>query len=443
MDEQSAERLLHRFERERHARIEAESLLEQKAVELFEANKALQKLLTGLDEKVKSRTQELALALEEARKASRVKTDFLAMMSHEIRTPMNAIHGVAQILDSESLPKRQKDLISLVLTASTSLLTIVNDMLDLSKIEAGKLQLELVPFALEQLVGDIHSLYAAKAKLKGLTFKVENGKFDQLLVKGDPGRVRQILINLIDNAIKYTNAGDISLSVSATRLDKDTQSFRFSVTDTGQGIPESKMNRLFQAFDRIDVASTRNIEGAGLGLALCKQLVDLMDGEIGCSSDVGKGSTFWFSVPLKISASGGDVAMADPTTGAPQSGDSKALRILVAEDNVANQIIIKIMLENLGHVVDVVANGQEAVASNAMLPYDLILMDMQMPVLDGIGATLEIRAHETAGTHVKIIALTANAMESDRQKCLKAGMDGFVSKPVTKANLLSALKVSQ
>lgn len=461
MDDNALDRAVRRFNREREARIAAEELLELKARELFKSNEKLHDLLENLDDKVRQRTEELRIALSEAQVANRVKTDFLAMISHEIRTPMNAVHGVAQILENESLADNQKQLVGLILDASTSLLTIVNDLLDLSKIEAGKMKLETVNFIVTQLAHDIRDLFAVKAKKKHLDLIIDMKAVTGIVVAGDPGRLRQILINLIDNALKYTISGSVTLSVTAESVDTETKSFYFTVTDTGPGISEDKIHRLFNRFDRIDIKSSNNIEGAGLGLALCKQLSELMNGKIGCNSEVGKGTTFWTSVPLQVIKSADEMVsvpapapapatapelripevaapmLADPIQADPVS--DKKLRILVAEDNIANQIIIKVMLEKLGHLVDIAADGNEAISAVNMLHYDVVLMDMQMPNLDGVEATKRIRAATEDFRNVPIFALTANAMDADKVRCIDAGMNGFLSKPVSRKDLVDTL----
>jgi signal transduction histidine kinase/ActR/RegA family two-component response regulator len=439
MDDQALERSVRRFNREREARIAAEELLEQKGRELYKANTRLQDLLENLDEKVRQRTEELRIALAEAQRANRVKTDFLAMISHEIRTPMNAVHGVAQILKNEDLPDNQIKLVDLMLQSSTSLLAIVNDLLDLSKIDAGKMKLEIVYFSVAQLSQDIKELFSAKAKKKNLDLIIEQTVESEIVVAGDPGRLRQILINLIDNALKYTVSGSVTLGISVFDIDPDTKSFCFTVVDTGPGIPEDKLDRLFSRFDRIDIKSSHNIEGAGLGLALCKQLAELLNGKIGCDTAVGRGSSFWMTVPFKVAGNAPKKIEEPQRQTVEPKTMTRALRILVAEDNIANQVIVRVMLEKLGHLVDIAADGNEAVAAVKLLDYDVVFMDMQMPNLGGMDATEQIRALPHRNNNVPIYALTANAMDSDRVRCLDAGMTGFLSKPVSRLDLIATL----
>lgn len=440
------ERLKRRCERERAARKEAEQLLEEKARELFHANDQLRHLLEVLEDKVNSRTEDLRIALAEAERAGGIKNEFLAMISHEIRTPMNAVHGMAQLLQDSGLKSEQQEMAQLIVQSSQALLRIVNDLLDLSKVEAGKLELELVNFSLGAIIEEVVEIYDRRAKAKGLTIRADIDESLQRSYRGDPGRLRQVLMNFVDNAIKYSDSGTITLRAESKGRSGATHQTHFSVTDQGTGIPEQMRSRLFQKFDRMGLTGNRGIEGTGLGLALCKQLVDLMNGTIGVEPLPAPGATFWFRIPLTLveqPRSNEPTVCANSTEAKDaslnQQQTTRPLRILVAEDNPANQMVIKLMLQNLGHRIEVANNGIEAVEAVRLAPYDLVLMDMQMPELDGLDATRQIRSLEGKQSALPIIALTANAMERDRQLCLSAGMNGFLSKPISRAALASAL----
>jgi signal transduction histidine kinase len=557
-----------------------------------------------LEQEVKERTRELVAShakLEKAKKnaenmarkaesASLAKSTFLANMSHEIRTPMNGITGMAGLLESTRLAPEQREYVHTIQSSADALLTIINDILDFSKIEAGKLEFERLDFNLQSTIEDVAEMLAVKVKEKGLEFGTIIHPSVPRYLKGDPGRLRQILVNLCNNAIKFTEQGEV---VIRTFLDQETDThavLRFSVADTGIGIPENRRNCLFKSFSQVDASTTRVYGGTGLGLAISKQLVEMMHGEIGVDSQAGQGSTFWFTAkfekqtaPDKVivipadlkgkrvlvvddnsvnreifctylkswkcryqSATGApealslmykavksgtpfDVAIIDhmmPDMGgeelalsiranpdlnatrlimatsrgmrgdaakarklgyaaylikpvkykplyetilavcgraaAPQQGGSDdelitrhslkeiqtiKARILVVEDNIVNQKVALKILEKFGYRAEFAANGQEAVASYKAIPYDIILMDVQMPVLDGIGATKKIRALEkelppeqrTNRDRMVIIAMTANAMKGDRERCLEAGMDDYLVKPVNPEELKAKL----
>ncbi len=422
--------LLRRVERERQARKQAEQLLERKSLELYESNQRLQAQAAKLELTVQERTRALEEAAGRMQDALRTKGEFLAVVSHEIRTPMNGVLGMAQLLQMTDLTDEQKRYVETIQTSGETLLTIINDILDLSKLDAGSVHLDARPVDLRAVAKEVADLLGAQAQKKNLYLDVEIGADIPAWIKGDATRLKQILTNLVGNAIKFTHAGGVRI---AMRTLPQGPSLECQVQDTGIGIPPDKVDRLFEKFSQVDSSITRRYGGTGLGLVICKRLVEGMGGQIRAESKQREGSTFTFVIPL--------TATDPPGQAVPQgraAPPTAKLKILLVEDNAVNQMLALGMLQKLGLNADLATDGAEAVERVRETSYDLILMDMQMPRMDGLTATRAIRAMSDL-RQPRIVALTANAMESDREACLAAGMDDFLSKPFKAAELQEKL----
>jgi two-component system, sensor histidine kinase and response regulator len=376
-----------------------------------------------------------------AEEASRVKSAFLANMSHEIRTPLQTVLGLTGLLQREPLPPPQARRLTQIDAAARHLLQVLDSILDLSKIEADQLKLELQDFELGALLEQVRSLVAEQALAKGLALRVET--LDTALwLRGDPTRLRQALLNYAANAVKFTEAGVVRLR--AVPLDETVQPMvlRFEVQDSGPGIPAQELPRLFDAFEQADSSTTRRHGGTGLGLAITRRLAQLMGGEAGARSQPGQGSVFWFTARLERGRPLSEAEQRDEPDAAEVEAQLRqrhaGARVLLAEDHPVNREVAVALLNSVGLQVDCAHNGHEALALAAQRPYELVLMDMQMPGLDGLAATRALRALPH-GAGLPILALTANAFADDREACRAAGMDGFIAKPVRPARLFSQL----
>ena len=414
--------------------------MNEMALQINEKNKALLDAHTLLEKRVVDRTRELLLAKDKAEAANRAKSNFLANMSHEIRTPMNGVIGMTQLALLASPPPEQREYLELIEKSSYRLLNVVNDILDFSKIEANKVELVVERFALRDTIATTIREFSFKAREKGLAldWRVEDEIPDAFL--GDAGRLSQILINLIGNALKFTQTGRISLRVEKEYAELDELVAHFSITDTGIGISPQYQASIFEAFSQADESHSRPYEGTGLGLAICARLVALMNGQIWVKSAEGQGAVFHFTALLKKAPAehpGQGEGDTHPQSSEPlQEQPGLQLQILLVEDNLVNQKVAGKMLERSGHGVTIANNGQEAVATFARHPFDLVLMDIQMPVMDGFEATQAIRDLEKdSGRHTPIIALTAHAISGYREKCLERGLDDYLSKPMKIADL--------
>jgi len=386
-----------------------------------------------------NRERALEGALNVAKAANDMKSEFLATMSHEIRTPLNGVMGMAQVLGGTELNAEQRNYLKVMERSGKSLLELINNILDLSKLEVGMMTLFTEDIALKPLLQDVIALFAQRSRDKKVSLKLELDPAVPSHIHADPARLRQVLLNLIGNALKFTTSGTVKLHVVGAKLNKQP-GLKFEVIDTGIGIDEKEMDYLFEKFRQADSSTTRNYEGTGLGLSICQEIVELWAGAITVKSNVGEGSTFSFTMPYSFVDMTELEAAIKAKAAIFKESKEHPLNILVAEDNPVNQLLLESILVKAGHTVTAVSNGIEAIEKvGATDPFDVILMDISMPEMDGVEATAKIRAMKGPVAATPIIALTAHALAGDKENFLSQGMNAYQSKPIVAASLLSKI----
>jgi signal transduction histidine kinase/ActR/RegA family two-component response regulator len=431
------------LKRERAARKAAELIIEQKSLEIYQANKALKELNENLEYKIQERTleienskTEILVAKEIAESATKAKSSFLATMSHEIRTPLNGIIGLTELAIKSNTENKLKELLENIKLSADNLLSIINEILDFSKIEAGKVSFESAPFSLDDIIASIKPSFELKSKEKGIYFSIiKDCNISDILV-GDRTKLTQILTNLIGNSIKFTLRGGVKLSFDLIRKSDTSEWLRIKIKDTGIGIPKEKLSRVFESFTQSDSDTERKYGGTGLGLTICKNLVELQGGKISVISDDGQGSEFLFDLEFKLPSEKDKKEFLHEKHGEALKKFDNQL-VLLAEDNKINQFVAASALKSWGLRVDIVNNGQEALEVLRVKDYHLILMDLQMPVLDGIETTKMLRSgqYTVKNPNIPIIALTANAFNETKEQVRHAGMDDFATKPIIQEQL--------
>lgn len=392
---------------------------------------------------LKTKTIDLDSALTTARSAEVLKSRLIATMSHEIRTPINGMLGILDKLINTELNPQQREFSEIVLSSTESLLSILNDTLDFSKLEAGKMTLENIEFAPVKTINQVHKLFEETASSKGINLRFENEANVPTTIYGDPVRLKQVLINLINNAIKFTDHGEITTSVSVKSNEDNHLVLLFKIIDQGVGLTINQQNSIFDEYSQAESSTSRTHGGTGLGLSICQKLSKIMGGEIGVSSNPGRGSTFWFTAKFSEHPSSSIRDTNDITIDTfPIDYSAQKPLVLIAEDNDVNQMIISSYLQKHGIASHIASNGEIAVTKKNSGHYDIIFMDCQMPVLDGYQATRIMRHQEESndGIRTPIIAMTGNVLTGDREKCLNAGMDGYLSKPINKQKLAVLLE---